>query len=1170
MSERLDLSVGRELLDFTGGGRSAIPISDAEEQLKGAVAVHNLLHDQGVAYLADEVGMGKTYVALGAVALFRHFQPNFRVLVIAPREIIQNKWMKEWRSFVARVVRVEDMRMKGIGGVPARALVKVDSLADLVAKASHDPDRDFFARLTSFSLAVSANADHLISRRRRLLTVIPWLRADILHAHNKETYKRNVARAVNCALPHFDLVIVDEGHNLKAGWRDAKSSIRNTVVACALGGRDIDDEYANEFRGYGRRATKVLFLSATPIEDNFRQLWNQLDLFGYGRAWERLKDDTLGDDDRRTLVHKLLIRRTAQLISRSGPLTKSEYRTEWRSGGVETHDEPLRTGSDKERLAVALIQKKVAELIGSAEHKHSFQVGLLASFESFLETAATTQRQGDPSPDDGFEEDESEEGLFHRGAEELAASRDGPREGVDVIAINRIARDYRSKFREELPHPKMDALVNRLAAAFTTGQKALVFVRRVASVDELQRKLEDKYDQRLFGYLRDGLSSDELRKELESQITAYCEARADERHKIRARDLGVARNGAATEQSSVDSFFAWFFRGEGPRGVRSGASLAEQLDQASGNYATLFEDNYVAWLLGVTPSEVPTAMAKHLEQPEDVVMLALAKLASRYIKATKMQRLERFAAFQIAALELLEGHGAAIGKQAVIVRQEALGDYLPQGRVDQNTDDARRWLTHETLFTLLRSRPDLRKALWPEPTEKSFQRRFVEQERRRQLIASMIRKGHPIIDLFILVTNRIGTLKLRAQETREGDASGLAAAFLDLLADQQLKRPSEFSSFSELAAAAENFALITQLNAPDLETAPLKDNAVAFGRLLRAQRPVGGMAGAVNSILVRQFRMPGYPLVLITTDLLKEGEDLHAFCSDVFHYGIAWMPSELEQRVGRVDRVGSQTARRLASLPCNPDKADKLQVYYPHLKDTVEVLQLGRVYERLNRFLRIMHEGLGLPPKELARIDVIEESIRGFRDTAVIDKPLRSAFPVTESMLKGKLRSLAHTGAMSDGLRSRFLSLIDLLATLGARDIQRRFDNQLVGEFVVGRRVQPFTLLLRALHGHAIVRCVSPVGVIDVPDWDDHEAARLAAEPFARVSLEKDDQFKRYNVAVEGDMLLGDAQHDIPRARLLLNSIIETADRVEREVLRVDQPLARVSAEIDMELTVER
>src|SRR5206468_13021446 len=63
--------------------------------------------------------------------------------------------------------------------------------------------------------------------------------------------------------------------------------------------------------------------------------------------------------------------------------------------------------------------------------------------------------------------------------------------------------------------------------------------------------------------------------------------------------------------------------------------------------------------------------------------------------------------------------------------------------------------------------------------------------------------------------------------------------------------------------------------------------------LLRAQQPIGGMSGQVNQTVVRQFRMPGYPFILTTTDLLQEGEDLHLFCSDVYHYGIAWMPSSM-------------------------------------------------------------------------------------------------------------------------------------------------------------------------------------------------------------------------------------------------------------------------------------
>jgi hypothetical protein len=74
-------------------------------------------------------------------------------------------------------------------------------------------------------------------------------------------------------------------------------------------------------------------------------------------------------------------------------------------------------------------------------------------------------------------------------------------EGMDISAVDVIARDYQKKFKKALPHPKMDALVDQLSACLASGQKALVFVRRVASVDELQRKLEERYDEVLFARL---------------------------------------------------------------------------------------------------------------------------------------------------------------------------------------------------------------------------------------------------------------------------------------------------------------------------------------------------------------------------------------------------------------------------------------------------------------------------------------------------------------------------------------------------------------------------------------------------------------------------------------------------------------------------------------------
>ena len=59
----------QQLIDFASTER-AKAMGFAEAQLHGAVAIYNMLARNRVGYIADEVGMGKTYVALGTMGLF--------------------------------------------------------------------------------------------------------------------------------------------------------------------------------------------------------------------------------------------------------------------------------------------------------------------------------------------------------------------------------------------------------------------------------------------------------------------------------------------------------------------------------------------------------------------------------------------------------------------------------------------------------------------------------------------------------------------------------------------------------------------------------------------------------------------------------------------------------------------------------------------------------------------------------------------------------------------------------------------------------------------------------------------------------------------------------------------------------------------------------------------
>jgi Rad3-related DNA helicase len=461
----ISLETARKLLNFESA-TSSIPHRVAEEQLQGAVALHNILERNKAAYLADEVGMGKTYVALGTLALFRHFNPGFRLLVIAPRENIQRKWIKELKNFVANNVRFPDLRVKALHGAPVKPAVSCSNLLELVRETSLNPDRDFFIRLTSFSMPLGKDPEGWKRKRNELLNLLPWMDRAEFNLHDKEQFKAQFARAICTALPEFDLIIFDEGHNLKHGFSENVSA-RNKALALAFGHPEAQ---ANGFRSYGPRARRILFLSATPLEDDYRQIWNQLNVFGLGNQAFELQDSSASEEKKRECAQNFLIRRVAVMETAGKRLTKNLYRREWHKGGVESFDDPLKVPDQRQRLIVALAQKKVSEILGHEHFNNSFQIGMLASFESFLETTKVKAVEEEDAPST-FDDADQTENLDER-------------VGIDVDAINSMARSYRKRFGTEPPHPKMDSLVNELAANFKTGDKALVFVRRVASVKD--------------------------------------------------------------------------------------------------------------------------------------------------------------------------------------------------------------------------------------------------------------------------------------------------------------------------------------------------------------------------------------------------------------------------------------------------------------------------------------------------------------------------------------------------------------------------------------------------------------------------------------------------------------------------------------------------------------
>ena len=1161
----IGLRTAEALIDF--GGRSEAARAFAPDQLEGAVALHNLLAEQGVAYLADEVGMGKTYVALGVVGLMRHVHPDLRVLYVVPRSNIQAKWRKEMRNFVANNWRVADLRVKSLQDAPVVDMVVCDSLEELAREAHANAHRDFVLRMPSFSLQLRDDNESWKKKRQQLRRLLGWLPDGEFDLRNKQAFKESYARAINVALPHFDLLVVDEAHNLRHGY--AGGSTRNRLLGLVLG---REDETVPVFPGGGPRVDRVLALSATPLETDYRELWQQLDLLGKGEVARELSEPEIAPEVQQQTTQRFMVRRLTGLKLGEKRYTKNMYRREWRRGGVDLHGEPLKMGDDRERLVVALVQKKVTDVLAELGRRSGksfgrrFQMGMLASFESFLETAKLARGDDEPAFDQADQTDDDLE-----------------REGVDAMSIADVARSYRERFGDSLPHPKMNAVAKSLAASLQRGEKSLVFVRRVASVRELVHKVTHAYDAWLVDELVRALPA-ELGEQIEREHARYRRATHADEIEDAAVEVGD-EDGDETEdavaldadQGGSDSFFAWFFRGERELGVASGAWFRRRrLTDEKMPLSTFFEENYVDWLLGEDCTCV-AGLADRLGVGADVLREQLRRSAHAIFTGKANRKVARgrrmFRAYQEAALRMLAAHDDALcdhvralvgelGWAAAIDAEEEPSSAFP---------DPDEFLSAPTLFSTLRRHRLGQEVLRlddcaPQTVPASEFRSFVRRhEIRRELLAATVSLGHPFFELWRAYVRLRGTLaRSDATDPSPGD---LAQAYLDDLAAQPADR---LGGREELCALLDEFDLVIDVNFPDVREKSLAAVPRYLQSTLSAQRPVGGMSGQtkVNQSLVKQFRMPGYPLVLVTTDVLQEGEDLHTFASRVVHYGITWTPSAMEQRTGRIDRIGSLTHRRLTRVDA-PDPERFLQVQVPYLDATVEYVQVREILRRMDRFVALLHKGLGAEEAAQSAVDLARAIHEHTPIKPPSREPLESPFTVERSLLHEDLPvALAMDPAEIGRYIDRFVQVRDVLTTVVSVDWSPERDRAIQGgtAWLSGRRLlpagaprgrarqQPFDMKLQSTGGLVVLRVSSPVGTVALDDEATIEQLfRLQSSlPAAKLCAVIDAKHQSYDLTVEVEVPFQPDTLQDDEAICALERCVLAADRVVHEVLQLD------------------
>ena len=160
-------------------------------------------------------------------------------------------------------------------------------------------------------------------------------------------------------------------------------------------------------------------------------------------------------------------------------------------------------------------------------------------------------------------------------------------------------------------------------------------------------------------------------------------------------------------------------------------------------------------------------------------------------------------------------------------------------------------------------------------------------------------------------------------------------AFIEFLTQQCSE--SERGPYLEAALRTET-GKIGVVDDEDISADAHKDKLT----LANVQVATGTTKRDTRARLMRAFNTPFFPDIFVCSEVMGEGVDLQRFCRHVIHHDVAWNPSNIEQRTGRIDRLG-----------CKAEGRESIVVYLPYLAGTADERQY-RVMSDRERWFRVV------------------------------------------------------------------------------------------------------------------------------------------------------------------------------------------------------------------------
>lgn len=878
----------RSYIDFdgheatTGAGQ---PSPQATLQSEGVAGLWALLLQRGYAYLADEVGMGKTRQAMGVIATQFLSKPDSRVVIVCASASLQDQWQKEWSAFLGNCYRLLDDRLLSADAAQLQELRLHNNLRQFTAALKSDDSRIHLLRYSSFSRPVSlakhtahgmlsdyaatigvAGVEHLDEAERAIgarFAAQPQGWNDAMRSELAEQYCRRLAAlltdgvdAGSQPVSPLDLIILDEAQYLRHTVNKQNQHIRRI------------------FRG---RVKKWLFLSATPLHSGPKDI-HSLDAYLDQEPVAAAINAAQKDWDVVYLLRQIMIRRTRSYADHRGEYHgKVQYRR---------YDRVRYSGAGDPFMAMtmALVQKRlVGALAGRANR---FRLGECASFESLSSSVArsigpATAKTLDPLLP------EIEPLKDRKQSEPFGQALD--RNAIDELNFSFVeAMGQGSGYG--MPHAKLNRMVDELfdrSIVRGSTQKTLVFVRRIDTVEEIRDLLHLRFQE-----------------DVDARLGAWCELLS-----------GPVVAGAPW----TGSFW---------QVPATGAEAQEPLPEATPANDDEEDDDDE-----LPPAGVATHNQAYREQAELPYFEALKQRSETHPHNGKL----------VSFRSRLHSHMDLLHKpmRGFLHRRPAPRNGESPAKEDQAWQRNReRW--HRLLLAVL-GQPYLDQGgnhwLLGDPaldTPLSYKLAALQL----CLLQSM-RQTEFVVDLFILHTH--------LPQTPDG-AVELPDKLLWLLELQSTAVPAVLAQYvanqrTRLRHWIENFDLIVgKCFRGGVVVSWEEVWRTRIGEVFRPLAPVIGRSGRVrNRHAIAHFNLPCHPNILVCTDVLKEGVDLHLFCDRVVHYGVAWTSGDLEQRIGRVDRFGSLISRRIGAHEAGDGDLPRLQVGFPYLEGTLDQHQVNRV-----------------------------------------------------------------------------------------------------------------------------------------------------------------------------------------------------------------------------------